>query len=144
MKFDLNQNVSLFMNCSFDAAKGLTIGRNSVINRGCRLDTRGEIIIGQNVSISQQVVILTADHDADSQEFIGRKRKVVIEDLVWIGTNAMILPGVNIGMGAVVAAGALVTKNVESFSIVAGVPAKFIKMRRRDISYDTTYRRLFQ
>src|SRR5450432_4231357 len=107
MKFDLNQNVTLFMNCSFDAAKGLTIGRNSVINRGCRLDTRGEIIIGQNVSISQQVVILTADHDADSQEFIGRKRKVVIEDLVWIGTNAMILPGVNIGMGAVVAAGAL-------------------------------------
>jgi len=144
MKFNLDENVSLFMHCSFDAAKGLTIGRDSVINKGCRLDTRGEIKIGQKVSISQEVVILTADHDADTQDFVGRTRKVVIEDFVWIGTRAMILPGVTIGKGAIIAAGTLVTKNVDSFAIVAGVPAKFIKNRRGDISYETLYRRLFQ
>ena len=132
------------MHCSFDAAQGLTIGRDSVINKGCRLDTRGEIRIGEKVSISDEVVILTADHDVDSKNFVGRARKVVIEDFVWIGTRAMILPGVTIGKGAIIAAGTLVTKNVDSFAIVAGVPAKFIKNRRGDISYETLYRRLFQ
>jgi acetyltransferase-like isoleucine patch superfamily enzyme len=144
MKFKINENVSLFMHCSFDAANGLTIGKDSVINKGCRLDTRGEIRIGQKVSISEQVIILTADHDVETKDFAGRSRKVIIEDYAWIGTSAMILPGVNIGRGAVIAAGSIVTKNVESFSVVGGVPARFIKKRRVDVSYDTLYRRLFQ
>lgn len=122
------------------------IQKNSVINANCRLDTRGGIYIGENVSISNQVVILTADHDMDSSDMAGRTKKVTIEDYVWIGTRAMIMPGVIIGKGAVVAAGAVVTKNVEPFEVVAGVPARRIKnrMERKDYSYDASYKRLFQ
>ena len=132
------------MHCTFDAARGLSIGKDSVINARCRLDTRGGIHIGNAVSISQEVIILTADHDADSTDFAGRNRKVVIEDYVWIGTRAMILPGVNIGRGAIVAAGAVVSKDVEPFTVVAGVPAQCIKKRRQDINYRINYHRLFQ
>jgi acetyltransferase-like isoleucine patch superfamily enzyme len=144
MKFQIADEVSIFMHCSFDAAKGLTIGRGSVINAGCRLDSRGEIRIGNKVSISQQVIILTADHDVDARDFAGRNRKVVIEDLVWIGTRAILLPGVTIGKGAIIAAGAVVNKNVQPFTVVGGVPAKLLRDRRRDIEYPTKYRRLFQ
>jgi acetyltransferase-like isoleucine patch superfamily enzyme len=144
MKFDFSENSSIFMHCTFDAAKGLTIGKASVINAKCRLDTRGEIIIGNNVSISQEVLILTADHDVETPDFAGRSRKVVIEDFVWIGTRVMILPGVVIGKGAIIAAGAIVTRNVEPFTVVGGVPARILKGRRQDIDYPTKYRRLFQ
>jgi len=144
MKFDLREGVSIFMHCSFDAARGLTIGKDSVINTRCKLDTRGEIKIGQKVSISQEVAIITADHDVEAQDFNGRTRNVIIEDFAWIGTRAMILPGVIIGKGAIVAAGALVNKNVQPFTVVGGVPARFLKNRRMDIDYPTDYRRLFQ
>jgi acetyltransferase-like isoleucine patch superfamily enzyme len=144
MKFQIAREISIFMHCTFDAAKGLTIGNGSVINAGCRLDSRGDIIIGSKVSISQQVIILTADHDVEAHDFAGRSRKVVIDDFVWIGTRAMILPGVTIGRGAIIAAGAVVNKNVQPFTIVGGVPAKLLKERRQDIEYPTKYRRLFQ
>ncbi len=144
MKFELNQQTYILMHCSFDAAKGLSIGRDSVINPRCKLDTRGGISIGNKVSISQEVIILTADHDVTSTDFAGRNRRVVIEDYVWIGTRAIILPGVVIGRGAVIAAGAVVTKDVEPFAIVAGVPAQFIRKRRQDINYIVNYHRLFQ
>jgi acetyltransferase-like isoleucine patch superfamily enzyme len=144
MKFDSKQQSCILMHCTFDAAKGLTVGKDSVINSRCRLDTRGGITIGNKVSISQEVIILTADHDVESTDFAGRNRQVVIEDFVWIGTRAIILPGVVVGRGAVVAAGAVVSKNVEPFTVVAGVPAQFIKKRRRDINYIVNYHRLFQ
>jgi acetyltransferase-like isoleucine patch superfamily enzyme len=144
MKFEIHEDVSIFMHCNFDAALGLTIGKGSVINARCKLDSRGEIKIGQKVSISQEVAILTADHDIDAQNFNGRTRKVIIEDFVWIGTRAIILPGVIIGKGAIVAAGAIVNKSVEPFTVVGGVPARFLKHRRQDIDYPTDYRRLFQ
>jgi maltose O-acetyltransferase len=104
----------------------------------------GGITIGKNVSISQEVIILTADHDLNSPGFTGRNKGVVIEDYVWIGTRATILPGVKIGYGAVVAAGAVVTNNVEAFSVVGGVPAKPISQRADVLNYSTSYRRIFQ
>lgn len=144
MGFIIGNQSSIFMDCTFDCARGISIGDNSVINSRCRLDTRGNITIGKNVSISQEVIILTADHDINSPDFSGRNRAVVINDYVWIGTRAMILPGINIGKGAVVAAGAIVTKNVEPFTLVAGVPAKFVKRRQEDVNYQIIYQRLFQ
>jgi maltose O-acetyltransferase len=143
MGFNLEHNVGIHLRVRFDAARGLRMGENTVVNRGCRLDTRGGITIGSNVSISEDVVILTADHDPESPEFEGRKRPVCLGDRVWIGTRAMILPGVAIGDGAVVGAGAVVTKDVLPYQIVAGVPAKAIGERRRDLSYECSYRRLF-
>lgn len=87
---------------------------------------------------------MLADHDLNSSDFAGRSNEVVISDYAWIGTRVMILPGVAIGLGAVVAAGAIVTKNAEPFQVVAGIPAKVISLRKRDLRYCLSYRRLFQ
>lgn len=144
MKFNIAESCSVHMHCVFDCAENLVMGQNSVINAKCRLDNRGGIVIGANVSISQEVLILTADHDVNAADFAGRSLAVHIEDYVWIGTRAVILPGVTIGKGALIAAGAVVTKDVIPYAIVAGVPAKVIKMRRTDLNYETKYRRLFQ
>lgn len=151
MKFNIGKGTTIFMNCKFDCAKGLKIGDNSVINANCRLDSRGLLEIGSSVSISEDVIFLTADHNEDLLGILGRDKKVCIEDSVWIGTRAMILPGVTIGKGAVVAAGAVATKNVEAFTMVGGVPAKFIKLRttnsKKSIEKNNNkhnYKRLFQ
>lgn len=133
----------IFMDAWFDTRGNFRMGRNSTINQKCRLDNRGGITIGDNVSISAEVCILTADHDPQSATFAGRHGPVAIEDYVFIGTRAVILPSVSIGRGAVVAAGAVVTKTVAPFSIVAGVPARPISERRHDLDYCASYRRLF-
>jgi maltose O-acetyltransferase len=108
------------------------IGRNSRINRNCTLDARSPLAIGDNVSISPEVMILAGTHDVNDPRFAPSEVgpwAVTIEDHVWIGSRAMIMPGVTVGRGAVVAAGAVVTKDVPPLTIVAGVPAKPIGMR---------------
>lgn len=114
----------------------LKIGKNSHINRGCLLDARGGIKIGNNVSISHRVNLITGGHDQNSSNFIGIFKPILIEDYVWIGVNATILQGVKIGEGAVVAAGAVVNKNVPPYSIVGGVPAKIIGHRNKELNYN--------
>lgn len=143
MNIQIGQGSSISLNCTFDTAGQLSIGSNTVINARCRLDNRGHLRIGSNVSISQEVVILTADHDMNSPFFDGRTKRTSISDYVWIGTRATVLPGVNIGRGAVIAAGAIVTKNVEDYAVVAGIPAKKIGKRSEDLRYTLNYRRLF-
>jgi maltose O-acetyltransferase len=108
---------------------GLHIGRRTRINRGCCLDARGSLRIGDDVSISREVMVLTAYHLHDSPGFEVVTRPVVIEDHVWIGARAMVMPGVTLGRGCVVAAGAVVTKNVPPLAIMAGVPARRIGAR---------------
>lgn len=103
---------------------GLRIGSHSRVNRACVLDARGGLEIGANVSISPEVVILTASHGVDDPGFRLETRPVRIEDHVWIGTRAMVMPGVTLGRGCVVAAGAVVTRDVAPLAIVAGVPAR--------------------
>lgn len=119
----------------------ISIGNFSHINRGVILDGRGGLIIGNNVSISFNSVIMTGGHDPNSVCFQGRFLPIIIEDYVWVGVNATILQGVKIGEGAVVAAGAVVTKNVAPYTFVGGVPAKEIGKRRRDLCYkcDNTF-----
>ncbi|WP_426092452.1 acyltransferase [Flavobacterium sp. DSR3-2] len=132
------------MKTTVDCSKGIKIGYNSVVNSRCRLDNRGSISIGNNISISSDVFILTADHDMNTSDFAGRTRGVIIDDYVWVGTRAIIMLDITIGIGAVVAAGSLVTKNVMPYQIVPGVPCKFIKERVKDLKYDPTYKCLFQ
>ena len=134
---------SILMGAWLDSPGGLTMGRNSVVNERCRLDTRGIISIGNNVSISADVCIMTAEHDIQDKHFRGVTEPVTIEDYVFVGTRAVVLPGVTVGHGAVVAAGAVVTKNVEPYEIVAGVPARKIGTRTLDLQYNARYRRLF-
>jgi len=141
MGFQLEDGVAIHLGASFDCARGLKIGRASVVNEKCRLDPRGGITIGNNVAIAAQTIILTADHDLNAPDFRGRERPVVIEDFVFIGTRAMILPGVTLCRGAVVAAGAVVSRDVKALDIVGGVPARSIGTRNPALSYTTDYSR---
>lgn len=113
----------------------ISIGNNSHINRGVILDGRGRLFIGDNVSISHNVSILTGSHNINSQKFSAVFLPIYINDYVWIGANATILQNVKIGKGAVICAGAIVTKDVESYSIVAGIPAKEIGKRNNHLNY---------
>src|SRR2546430_14305578 len=99
------------------------VGERSIINRSCCLDVRSGLRIGADVSISPEVAILTTQHDLNDPGFALQGRPVVIEDHVWIGTRATVLPGVRIGRGAVVAAGGGVTRGVGPPGHRAGGPA---------------------
>jgi acetyltransferase-like isoleucine patch superfamily enzyme len=110
--------------------KSVRIGRNTRINRSCTLDLRCGLTIGENVSISPEVMILGASHDVNDPGFGSVDFAAIeIEDHAYIGTRAMILPGVTVGRGAVVVAGAQVSKDVPPMTIVAGAPARPIGMR---------------
>jgi acetyltransferase-like isoleucine patch superfamily enzyme len=139
MGFQIGRRSFIFMGAQFDTKGNFRLGDHSTINQRCRLDNRGGLEIGSNVSISAEVCILTADHDPKTADFAGRNRPVHIHDYVFVGTRAMILPGVTIGRGAVVAAGAVVTKDVPERSIVAGCPAKQIGNRLGELNYQIDY-----
>ncbi len=115
--------------------KKLHIGNNTHINRGSFLDARGGLTIGNRVSVSHQVSMITLSHNYQSPQFELIKNKIKIDDYVWIGANAMIVGNVHIGEGAVVCAGSVVVKDVAPYSVVAGVPAKFVKERPRGLTY---------
>jgi maltose O-acetyltransferase len=111
-----------------------------VINFGCLLDGRVyPIVTGADVSIGPEASILTLGHDPQSPDFTDRGGPVTIGDRVWIGYRALVMPGLNLGEGAVVAAGAVVTKDVAPYTIVAGNPAKEIGTRNRDLRYQLNF-----
>lgn len=111
-----------------DYGQNVTVGKNVFINSGCCFQDQGGIEIGNNVLIGQQVVIATLNHDLSPEKRANMiPAPVRIGNGVWIGAHATILPGVTIGNGAVVAAGAVVTKDVPENTVVGGVPAKIIK-----------------
>lgn len=107
----------------------LEMGCNSTI--GDRVDcyTVDNITIGKQVVVSQDVFLCTASHDITSKIMELTTAPIAIHDQAWIGARAIVLPGVTIGEGAVVAAGAVVTKDVEPWTVVGGNPARFIKKR---------------
>lgn len=112
-----------------DFGKNITIGKNVFFNTGCTFQDRGGITIGDGTQIGQNVMLCTLNHGiAAEARHITYPFPIVIGKNVWIGANAMVVPGVSIGDNAVIAAGAVVTKDVPENSVVAGVPAKVIKM----------------
>jgi len=123
---------------------GISIGQNSILNRGITLDGRAGITVGNQVSISAGVIILTGSHEVDSPDFLFSGKPVVVEDYVWIGTRAMILPGITLGKGSVVAAGSIVTKDTLPYSVVAGNPALHKRFRSRDLSYNPVWKPFLQ
>lgn len=126
------------MGC-FITGKKIEIGSNTVINRFTYLDGRASLRIGNNVNISHYSIIQTLTHDPQSQSFTCQEKPVTIGDYVWIGARAIICPGVTIGEGAVIAAGAVVTKDVPPYAIVGGNPARYIKNRTKELHYTTRY-----
>jgi len=128
------------MNCRFINGWNVHFGKRNVINFGCLFDGRVyPIRIGNDVSIGPEAVILSMGHDPHSSDFSSTGGEVIIGDHVWIAARAMILPGVKIGEGAVVAAGAVVTKEVAPYTIVAGVPARPVGERERHLNYKLAY-----
>jgi acetyltransferase-like isoleucine patch superfamily enzyme len=119
------------------------IGEFTTINRSVTLDGRGGLKIGSRVSVSEGVKILTASHEVNSESFNLILKSVVIDDYVWIGANAIILPGVFVGYGAVVGSGSVVVKNVEPLTVVCGNPAKVVSIREGNLNYDPTWKPLF-
>jgi acetyltransferase-like isoleucine patch superfamily enzyme len=132
---EIGKHTEINMNLSVLSPQNIIIGKSTHINRGCFIDARGGCSIGDSVSISHNVSIVSGGHNLNSSSFNCFHAPIEIGDYVWIGINAVVLKGVRIGKGAVIAAGAVVTKDVEEFTIVAGVPARKIGLRSKDLDY---------
>lgn len=119
---------ALFPPFTSDCGKNMAFGERVFINSGCRFQDQGGITIKDGCQIGHNVVIATLNHGlAPEARGDNIPAAVMLERNVWVGSNATILPGVTIGENSVVAAGAVVTKNVPANTIVGGVPAKFIR-----------------
>lgn len=115
--------------------KGLKLGDGVAVGWYAELDARGGITVGHDTNISSHVKLITGSHDINDPEFTADFLPIHIGHHCWIGTGAMILQGVSIGDGAVVAAGAVVCKDVEPWTVVGGIPAKKIQDREQSILY---------
>lgn len=130
----------------------IKIGVDTIIGERATLDGRkqladsnGGLIIGDHVDIASEVMIWTSQHDIHHPEFKAIEEKVEIDDYAFIGPRAIILPGIKIGKGAIIAASATVTNDVAPFTIVAGTPAKKIGVRKNtEPNYKLGRARLFQ
>jgi acetyltransferase-like isoleucine patch superfamily enzyme len=130
--------------CRFWEPGRITIGEHTVIGNNALLDGRYGLVIGDRVVMASEVAIYTLQHDVDDPFFGSVGGPVFVEDYAYVGPRVTILPGVRIGQGAVVSAGAVVTKDVAPFAIVGGVPAQFIRERQRDLRYKPGLRMPFQ
>ncbi len=129
----MGSNITLESNVFFGDGRDIEIGNNSQINEDCWIRN---CKIGKDVMVAPFVTILNYGHnieDVDTpmiNQGVKYYSQTIIEDNVWVGARAIILPGIKIGTGSVIGAGSVVTKDVEAYSIVAGNPAKFIKSRK--------------
>ncbi len=125
---EIDPTFRLFPPFYTDFGKNITLGRDVFINSGCHFQDQGGIEIGDGALIGHNVVLATINHELDPA--MNRKNHyapIRIGAHVWIGSNATVLPGVSIGEWSVIAAGAVVTKDVSPMTVVGGVPARIIK-----------------
>lgn len=122
------ENVTVFTPVYINYGKGITIGKNVFINFDCTFLSLGGITIEDDVLIGPKVSLITENHPLEPQQRKGLTGKsIIIKKNAWIGANVTILPGVTVGENSVVAAGAVVSKDVSENTIVGGIPAKIIK-----------------
>ena len=126
----IGKGSAIHMGAHFHDPKRIVIGEDTIIGEGMVFDGRDKIKIGNHVDIASQVMFYNSEHDIHSEHFEAICAPVIIEDYVFIGPRSIILPGVTVGRGAIIAAGAIVTKDVPPFSIVGGVPARLIGERK--------------
>lgn len=127
---ECGKNLQIAKNVMINMYRNISIGDNVYIAHNCWINGAGDLIIEDDVVISPNVIIATTKH-----KYINRKisntesesKKIIIGEGSWIAGNSTIILGVEIGIGNIIAAGSVVTKNTENFSLYAGTPAKFIK-----------------
>ena len=124
----VNDSLGLMPPFNTDFGKNIHVGENVFINSGCKMQDQGGIYIGNDVLIGHNACLLTLNHAQEPENRADMfPEPVYIEDKAWLGSNVTVLPGVRIGEGAIVAAGAVVTRDVEANTVVGGIPAKLIK-----------------
>lgn len=135
----LGQGAVVCLHVTLLGPRGVSLGDRSVVNANSVLDGRGGLSIGHDVDIAMNCQIWTLDHDPNSPTHGTRERPVTIGDHAWIASGSIILGGVSIGRGAVVAAGSVVTKDVPDLAIVAGSPARVIGTRDNELTYRLSF-----
>lgn len=141
----ISKDSKIHVGARFFRPDQITIGEDTIVGEMAFLDGRAALLIGNHVDIASGVWIYTSEHDLSSEKMKAIEEKVEIGDYVFIGPRAIILPGVKIGDGAAVAAGAVVTKEVAPRTIVGGVPAREIGKRQLEkYNYRLGRSRLFQ
>lgn len=136
---EIGKNVVFHFRTEIRGIHRLKIGKGTIVGDNALLAARRGLTIGENVNISSNVSIYSGAHDHRDPYFRStpqRTRPITIGNRVWIGSNAIILTGVNIGEGAVCCAGCVVTKDVEPYAVVAGIPAKKVNERPQDLRYE--------
>lgn len=141
----IGRGSTIHMWANFFNPSGVSLGEDTIIGDSAFLDGRAPLAIGSHVAIASQVLIYNSEHNIRSVDMGFVEEPVEIGDYVFIGPRAIILPGVKIGKGAVVAAGAVVTKDVPAGKVYGGVPAKEIMERGiKDYHYRLGRAKLFQ
>jgi len=136
---EIGKNVVFHFRTEVRGPHRLKIGDGTIVGDNALLAAQRGLTIGKNVNLSSNVSIYSGAHDHRDPHFrstAATTRPITIGDRVWIGSNAIILTGVNIGEGAVICAGAVVTKDVEPYTVVAGIPARKVNERPRDLRYE--------
>jgi len=139
----IDRTSSIHWRAEFYAPERITIGRYCTIGDSSFLDGRSGLMIGDCVNFGSHVSIYTRQHDVDSPDFAEVGAPVTIGDYAWVSSHSIVLPGVTIGEGAVVAAGSVVTKDVAPYTLVGGNPARYIRDRSRDLRYRLGYAKRF-
>jgi maltose O-acetyltransferase len=134
---------SIHWRAEFYALEGITIGDYTTIGDSVFLDGRSGLTIGTSVNLGSHVRIWTRQHDIDAPDFAEVGAPVTIGDYAYLGSGCIVLPGVTIGKGGVVGACSVVTKDVPPFTLVAGVPARVIRERSRELDYRLGYAKRF-
>lgn len=138
---DKHETSVIYFGCEIRSGVNLHVGKGSIIGDNCILDARQGIYIGENVNLSSEVHLWTEAHDVNDPYFRSMPRNhgpIIVGNRAWLGSNVTVLDNVTIGEGAVVCSGAVVTKNVEPYAIVAGMPAKKIGERSKNLDYQFT------
>lgn len=125
----LQSRVTILPGCHITSPKKVSFGSDVLISNGCFLQGHGVISFGSQVMVGPQAMFLTINHDAETRKSIAAP--IHIGSKVWIGARAVILPGVSVGDGSIVAAGAVVTQDVPPNTLVAGTPARIIRSEIR-------------
>lgn len=133
---EIGPRVVIYKGVIFRSPYRIQIDAGSIIGDNCWLDGREGLYIGRNVNLSSEVRIWTGQHQVHSDTFAYAGQPVRIEDYAWVSSNVVLLPGVTVGRGAVAAAGAVVTQDIEPQMVAAGVPAKMFGKRKSSLLYE--------